>query len=251
VLRSTPNSPSFVFDQLALEWQMTRCEKFAFAALLEESKPQVAIEVGTYRGGSLQVISKYAQKVYSLDINAESQKALAPLFSNVDFKVGDSKEMLPDLVQQIQSKGENVGFILIDGEHTSNGVRRDINAVLQIKPQRPIYLVMHDSFNPECRRGMLAADWQSCPFVHFVEIDFVPGVFHFDAFDTAQAKSMWGGLALAQLLPTQRTEPLTIHQSQKGLFDTVFSHSCYAPPKPAARESIASKIKRKLLGAPT
>lgn len=228
---------------------MTRCEKYAFAALLEQAQSPVSIEVGTYRGGSLQVISKYSQKVYSLDINPESQNALAPLFANVDFRVGDSKEVLPELIRQIQANGEDVGFILIDGEHASNGVCRDINAVLQLKPQRPIYVVMHDSFNPDCRRGMLAADWQNCPFVHFLEIDFVPGVFHFEAFDTAQARSMWGGLALAQLLPHKRTEPLTIHQSQKGLFETVLANSRYAPAKPAEPVSLASKIKRKLLGS--
>jgi hypothetical protein len=63
--------------------------------------------------------------------------------------------------------------------------------------------------------------------VHYVEIDFIPGVFHFEAFDTAPAKSMYGGLALALMLPEKRDFDLKIHESQRGLFETVFKNSCH------------------------
>ncbi len=35
--------------------------------------------------------------------------------------------------------------------------------------------MMHDSFNPECRRGMQEADWEKSPYVKWVDFDFVPG----------------------------------------------------------------------------
>jgi len=62
--KSNPNEPTFVFDDLPLHWQMTRCEKFAFASLLDHADAKVAIEIGTYKSGSLQVVSAKAEKVY-------------------------------------------------------------------------------------------------------------------------------------------------------------------------------------------
>jgi hypothetical protein len=59
---STTNDPTFLFDALPLHWQMTRWEKYGFSSILEASNPKVAIEIGTHKGGSLQVIAKYAEK---------------------------------------------------------------------------------------------------------------------------------------------------------------------------------------------
>lgn len=41
-MTSTPNAPTFVFDDLPLHWQMTRWEKFAFANVVEVAQPEVA-----------------------------------------------------------------------------------------------------------------------------------------------------------------------------------------------------------------
>ena len=64
-----------------------------------------------------------------------------------------------------------------------------------------------------------------------LEVDFVPGVYHFEAFDTAMPRSMYGGLAVAVMQPERREKPLVIYQSQKGLFDTVFAASCHGEAK--------------------
>lgn len=227
MLPSNPNEPTFVFDDLPLHWQMTRCEKYAFAALLDVARPQVAIEIGTYKGGSLQVIADKAQQVYSLDISPDCEATLGARFDNVEFLTGDSQELLPPLLQRLTDEQQQLGFVLIDGDHSTEGVRRDINAVLQYRPARPMYIVFHDSFHPPCREGILAADWQNCPWVHFVEVDYIPGVYHHEAFDTAQPRSMYGGLSVALMKPEERSDDLVIHQSQRGLFDTVYEHSCH------------------------
>ena len=133
----------------------------------------------------------------------------------------------PTLLARLETDRAPLGFVLIDGDHSTEGVRADINAVLRFKPNRPIFVVFHDSFNPECRSGILTADWHGCPYVHYVEIDFIPGVFHFESFDTAPARSMYGGLALALMLPEKRNFDLQIHESQRGLFETVFKNSCH------------------------
>jgi hypothetical protein len=213
--------------------------------LVEFAKADVAIEIGTYKGGSLQVISSRAKKVYSLDINPDCKEQLGHRFPNVEFRTGDSNKMIASVLENIRNNGEKLGFVLIDGDHTTDGVRCDINAVLKHVPDRPVYIVFHDSFHPPCREGILQADWQQCPYIHFVEVDFIPGVFHYKPFDTAVARSMYGGLAVALMLPEKREGPLAIHQSQQGLFDVVFQNSCHAPPK-QEEPKLLTRIRRKL-----
>ncbi|MCH2211523.1 MAG: class I SAM-dependent methyltransferase [Fuerstiella sp.] len=225
---SNVNSPTFLFDELPLHWQMTRCEKLAFASILDAAAPEIAIEIGTYKGGSLQLISRKSKQVYSLDI-ASLDDTLAKHFDNVEFRTGPSQQLLPALLRQIQEERQPLGFVLIDGDHSTEGVRQDINAVLQYEPIRPLYIVFHDSFHPPCREGILSASWQDCPWVHYVEVDFIPGVYHYEAFDTAEPRSMYGGLAVAVMKPTRRTGALTIHQSQSGLYNTVFRDSRHSP----------------------
>jgi len=224
MLKSNPNSPTFVFDDLPLHWQMTRCEKFALGSLLTHIDPETSIEVGTYKGGSLQVISDSSAEVYSIDINP-CDDSITSKFNNVRFLTGPSKEILPDLLKRIYEFNQHLQFVLIDGDHSTEGVRGDINAVLQYHPSSPLYVVLHDSFHPPCRQGMLTASWQECPWVHYVEIDFIPGVYHHEAFDTAAPRSMYGGLAVAVLKPELRKGELVIHQSQRGLYDMVRKNS--------------------------
>jgi hypothetical protein len=242
MMKSSSNSPADLFDHYPLYWQMTQCERIALSSLVHRSKASVAIEVGTYKGGSLQVIAPKVDKVYSLDIDPQVQQSLRPIFSNVEFLVGNSAEILPNLVNAINQRREDLGFVLIDGDHTAEGVKRDINSVLQIKPLRSIFILMHDSFNPDCRQGILQANWQQCPWVHSVELDFVPGVFHAVAHDQASARSMWGGLAVALLLPEKRAVDLQINQCQKELFEIVFASSCHAPWR--LSKKIAWRLKR-------
>ena len=61
---------------LQIEWQMSRAEKYCFIHLLQHLKPETAIEIGTYIGGSLQVISKFSKQVYSIDISEAPKKFL-------------------------------------------------------------------------------------------------------------------------------------------------------------------------------
>jgi len=245
-LKSTPNDPTFLFEGLPFHWQMTRCEKYAFASILQAANPEVAIEIGTYKGGSLQLISKHAKKVYSIDMSFECKGLLRDHFHNVEFITGDSKQILPELLKKIHDSNENLGMVLVDGDHSTHGVKADIEAVLQYIPTQPLYIVFHDSFHPRSRKGILAVEWERCKHVHYVEVDFIPGVYHYEAFDTARPRSMYGGLALAVMLPEQRSHELVVHQSQQGLFDTVFPHSRHAGS--GQHWDLLRRVKRKLMG---
>ena len=64
---------------------------------------------------------------------------------------------------------------------------------------------------------MLTARWGVCPWVHYVEIDFVPGIFLPGRGVTNE--SMYGGFGFALLLPERRNTPLEIYQSQSHKFE--------------------------------
>jgi hypothetical protein len=242
---SNPNAPSFAFDFLPLQWQMTRWDKFALAGLLDYASPQVAIEIGTYRGGSLQILATRAKTVYSLDISADCENDFARMFPNVDFRIGDSRETLPELLRELEGAGAELGFVLVDGDHSAEGVCRDIENLLDYTPKRELFVVCHDSFNPECRKGMLQAKWSRSTFVHYVEIDFVPGVYHEKAFDTAQPRTMWGGLALALLRPEERRGELLISESQRGLFESCRRDSAHGEMPRKRHSGFVSRIRRR------
>ena len=140
--------PFFMENEYPLDWAMTRNEKFCFIKLLEQIKPQIAIEIGIDNGGSLQVLSKHSKKVYAIDIEKKTAKNLVDKFDNVEFLIGDSKKIIPELLQRIQDNNESLEFALIDGDHTESGVRSDIENLIKYIPPKSFNINLHDSFNP-------------------------------------------------------------------------------------------------------
>jgi hypothetical protein len=239
----TPSFPDLIEPDCRLHWQMSTCERFALAGLLQRLRPELSLEIGTYMGGSLQALAKYSHRVISIDIDPQVAVKLSPLFPNTDFRSGDSATLLPDLIRDINLGPTSPAFVLIDGDHSREGVRRDIEALLGLKPRQQTVVILHDSFNPECRAGMRAANWAACPNVHEVELDYVPGIFHEKAYDTAEARTMWGGLACAILEPFPRTHELVMRECQRGLFETVLKNSSHAPRR---RFQLVRNLLRKL-----
>jgi hypothetical protein len=148
------------------------------------------------------VISRYCDWVYSIDIDPDVPTRLGGKFPNVELLVGSSDQKLPPLLDRLQREKAPLAFALVDGDHSPDGVRKDIDHLLQFRPSVPFYIVMHDSFNPGCRDGLRRAQWSSNPHVHAVELDFVPGIVNPAP---AFRDQLWGGLALGVLLPEERT----------------------------------------------
>jgi glycosyltransferase involved in cell wall biosynthesis len=211
-LGNASNEPARLTDGLyagllADHWQMTHAERLAFLAVLDQIKPRCAIEVGTYRGGSLSALARASQVVFSIDIDKSVAERFAD-FHNVRFLTGTSRELLPELLIELQRQDLDPDFALIDGSHTAEDVCADLSAFLTLKPRRPLVIIGHDSANPDCRRGIMSVDWQSSPYVTAVELDFVPG-----SAQTALTKpldQLWGGLVLVRMEPEPRTRPLVI-----------------------------------------
>lgn len=205
---------------------MSPAEKFTLAGLLAHLKPEVAIEIGTQHGGSLQVLAAHSGQVHSIDLNPDVGPRLAPRFPSVRFHAGRSQVVLPNVLREIDAAGRGkLGFILIDGDHSTAGVRGDIAALLSYRPRATVHVLVHDSFNPACRSGMSQADWSAGAHVHAVDLDFVPGTYHAGVPGGTFDRSMWGGFALAVLKPEPRTGPLIIGRSQEELHQFMFRHS--------------------------
>src|SRR5947209_1874642 len=132
----------FFGEDLPLYWQMTRAERFCLMHLLRVFKPELSLEIGTYKGGSLQVLSRYSREVLSIDIDPGVELTLRDHFPSVAFRSGDSGSLLPAVVREINASDRQVGFVLIDGDHSEAGLRRDAAAVLQLIPRRPICILM-------------------------------------------------------------------------------------------------------------
>ena len=226
--RSNSSQTLPMLDQLLrsdhpLAWQMNPAEQAMLIYLLERLRPKIAIEIGTRFGGSLQVIAQYSERVYSLDIDPEVTERLKGRFPNVEYVIGPSDQTLPALIDRLQREEAEVSFVLVDGDHTAAGVRKDIDNLLRLRPVVSMHVVMHDSMNPVVRRGLRSANWPGSPYVHRVELDLVPGgvsarpEFH---------GQLWDGLALAVLEPTPRIGELKIAASSQMTFqaaDRAFS----------------------------
>lgn len=225
-LPATPSQIDTLSAAAGDDWLMTDAERSALETLLATLRPECAIEVGTYRAGSLRVLAKHAKRVYSIDIDPSCAQRYGAEFSNVEFIIGQSRDVFPALLRRLEDEGVHVGFVLIDADHSRRGVRDDLNIALALRPKCPTYIVAHDSFNPACRRGMKEANWSANPFVHLVELDFVVGRF-VSREEPDSYREMWCGLALALLLPQPRTRELIIHENESLMFRTAFWHSVH------------------------
>jgi len=216
--------PNFLEDEFSNEWHMSRNERYAFIKLLEIIKPKVAIEIGCFKGGSLEVLSRYCEKVYSFDIDPEVKTNFDSRFENVEFHIGKSEDLVPKALKEIDERNEQLQFVLIDGDHTYKGVQNDIKSFLNYTPKNSIHIIFHDSFNPICRKAILGLNYNNYKNVHYIELDFISGVF---LKNEKLYREMWGGLALMVLEKQEREETLKINQSQKILFDTVYWRSIH------------------------
>lgn len=245
---SDPNLYSLLESEFPLPWQMTRWEKHTFHSLVSLRRPEVAIEIGNAYGGSLQVLSKYCKKVYAIDFQESVHENLRKVCgANIEYCTGDSQIVLPQVLQKIKQSGESLEFVFIDGNHSESGVRADINHLLDhVHPLNELIVVMHDSYNPVCRKGILSGKWRECSKVHWLDIDFIPGNYYETKLDACDTKSMWNGFALAVLKPELRIDELEIRQSLRPTYNLLFQHSRYKNMQKRYLMRIKGMLKRVL-----
>jgi hypothetical protein len=65
-------------------------------------------------------------------------------FSNVQFRVGESHALIPQVLKEIDANNQKLEFILVDGDHTTKAVQRDLKAILNYSHKHPVTIILHD-----------------------------------------------------------------------------------------------------------
>jgi hypothetical protein len=164
-------------------WQMSYGERAALTGLLATLRPELSVEIGRAEGGSLRCLAAYSTDVVSFDL-VESDVVMHGVWTYV----GDSHVQLPKFLADAVAADRTVDFVLVDGDHTTEGVRQDIEDLLASPAIRHTVIVAHDSLNPEVRAGLTAVDYEAAGA--WIDLDFVPGCV------VADTRQRWRGLAL-------------------------------------------------------
>jgi Methyltransferase domain len=170
------------------KWQMAIGQRAALEGLLAQLKPEVSVEVGTAQGGSLSRIAAHSGHVHSFDLAFDVDRSG---FDNVTFHEGDSHVLLPRVLSDLERRGENVDFALVDGDYSYEGAKRDLENLLASPAVSRTVIVLHDTMNEDVRAGIESVDFESCPKVVFTELDFV-----LQYQDASPLQELWGGLGL-------------------------------------------------------
>ena len=172
-------------------WQMSFGERAAIEGILSQLSPKLAIEIGTAEGGSLARVAAHSEEVHSFDLVPPADEARS--LDNVTFHTGDSHVLLPELLARFADEGRNVDFVLVDGDHSSEGVRQDVHDLLESPAIAQTIIVLHDTMNEMVRAGLEDVRYEAYPKVEYVELDLVAGYMFREP---SLLHELWGGLGL-------------------------------------------------------
>jgi hypothetical protein len=180
---------------------MTLAERAALEGLVARLRPELAVEIGTFTGASLERIARWSGEVHSFDVDPRVERPPP----NVVFHRGDSKRLLPQVLARFEAEGRNVGFALVDGEHTPEGVRADVEQLLQSDAVRDTAILFHDTMNEAVREGIGAIDFRRYPKVVYTDLDFLEVTN-----DKPPLAEYWSGLGL--LLVDAEAAPVSVRR---------------------------------------
>jgi hypothetical protein len=190
-MSSQTHEPGVVPMLAASPWQMSYGERAALEGVVSQLRPALALEIGTAEGGSLRRIAAHSEEVHSFDLVPPSAE-LASL-ENAKFHTGDSHLLLPQVLSELSAAGRSIDFVLIDGDHSAEGVRQDLEEVLSSPALERAVILLHDTMNPDVRRGIEAVDIAAHEKVALIDLDFVPGYL---ARREPYRLQLWGGLGM-------------------------------------------------------
>jgi predicted O-methyltransferase YrrM len=160
----------FVDWDVVIAPMQVRSEIEALLELLAENPPRAILEIGTARGGTLFLLTHVASDDATLvsvdlpggDYGGGYPPAMAPLFTSfarrqqvVELICGDShSDATRAAVERVLGQ-RAVDFLLIDGDHTYEGVRRDFTMYSPLV-RRDGWIALHDvvSGRPELVGGV-------------------------------------------------------------------------------------------------
>lgn len=158
-------------------WMMAPSERLAIIGILQTMQPASCLEFGCAKGGLTRILSKYCSNVLTVDIDAHAKDVVHDLH-NAEAWIMDTKSA----AQQIMRDGMRFDLTIIDADHSRTGVRADLTNALEFSN----VIVLHDTYYPPCRNGML--DVLENRRDLFYDLEFVPG--------GLQSDGLWGGLGI-------------------------------------------------------
>lgn len=162
--KSVENAPTDVLDTV-LEYEpgwgpyrvtalQHRNELEQFIQFLRAKEPRVALEIGMFQGGTLYVWARTFNSIQHItcvdkpvwnEMVHERRRDLYPTFSDdthIDINFGDS-HAVSTYEKVVESVGENVDFLFIDGDHSYDGVSQDFETYRKLVDDNGI-IAFHD-----------------------------------------------------------------------------------------------------------
>ena len=170
---------------------MTAGARAALLGVMSALNPKLAIEIGRAEGRSPASIAAHSLELQSFDI---VEPSLEPdRFSNVILQTGNSRELLPEVLRRFEHEARTVDFALVDGDHMTEGVRRDLEDLLGSAAVSRTIILLYGTKNEVVRAGIEAVDFGAHAKVRAIDLDFVLGyLVKVDRF----RYEIWGGLGL-------------------------------------------------------
>lgn len=140
------------------------------AELVDNQNPETIMEIGTLRGGTFYIWSRYvdsAEHLVSLDLPGKGikkrrdklLKEFAPS-KKVDVIRGNSHS--EETLEEVKQRVEKVDFLLIDGDHTYKGVKEDFEMYKDLVAEGGIIafhdIVPHASNRKEYKERLESSD---------------------------------------------------------------------------------------------
>lgn len=188
-------------------WLMSTSEKIALIGLLQCLKPKSVIEFGYHLGGATKWLSEFSEQVITVDTNKNVLNAQKEFNNVVAWNC-----LTTTAIKRIEEQKFKFDLAIIDADHSKKGVALDISGLLKCSK----FLVMHDSFNPSCRRGMLEIlENQNS---HAYNLDFIPSSVKYDG--------LWGGLGVAWT--SEKPVKTKQYFKEKSLYNIAYLQSLVA-----------------------
>jgi hypothetical protein len=144
---------------------------------------------GRRRGACLRRIAAHAHEAHSFDLEPPTLS----LPDNVTVHTGDSHELLPEFLAELTRQGRRVDFVMVDGDHSPEGIRRDLEDLLDSDAVARAVILFHDVANERVRQGIEAVGFEEWPKVVRVELDWIAGKLFAEP---APRNELWGGIGL-------------------------------------------------------
>ena len=183
LIEALENSPN------GIEWQTQTAERLFLMGIASLIRPKVCIELGIHKGGFTQYLVDFAEILITVDVEKRFDKLpvteyphhqtyfhhlTTDEFFNVAWKDHIQKDR-PGLI---------VDLIVVDASHSLWDSYNDLKNSMKYGKT----ILMHDTFNPECRSGYERAIRENTENILYHDLDAIRGC----VIDGVQ----WGGVGI-------------------------------------------------------